>query len=81
MHGCVVVDSEVELLLLCGMERGLLVGGVARARRRRDSAARFTPFRLPTKRGRARGHHVSAAAAQLQRGGILGGTEGAKRTA
>ena len=76
---CVAVDSEVELLLLCGMERGLLVGGVARARRQpsasSDNAARFTPFRLPTKRGAARGRHVSAAAAQLQRGSLLGATE------
>jgi len=73
------LDSEVELLLLCGMERGLLVGGVARARRQpsasSDNAARFTPFRLPTKRGAARGRHVSAAAAQLQRGSLLGATE------
>ena len=61
------------------MERGLLVGGVARARRQpsasSDNAARFTPFRLPTKRGAARGRHVSAAAAQLQRGSLLGATE------
>ena len=66
--------------MLCGMERGLLVGGVARARRQpsasSDNAARFTPFRLPTKRGAARGRHVSAAAAQLQRGSLLGATEG-----